>query len=65
MQNFILTPISLDELEARYSAILDKKLEKHLACLQQSQTNNLKNLRSRKEAAQKLGVSLVTLNEWT
>ena len=62
MQNLILTSIPIDELQAAISEAVKLEFERH--------NNTQPSLEeaefiTRKETAQILGVSLVTLNEWT
>jgi excisionase family DNA binding protein len=63
MQDFILSPITREELKLDISETIKKELQTILATLhpQKEETELL----SRKDAAKVLGVSLPTLNEWT
>lgn len=64
MQEFVI--IQRNDLRDEISAVLDQKLESFFSKFQHPAPNpSTGQLRSRKEAAKRLGISLVTLNEWT
>lgn len=65
MQDLFLSPISRDELKTDISDAVKKELQTLMAAWQQTQTPAAPKYLTRKETAQKLGVSLPTLNEWT
>lgn len=66
MENIVLTSIPLETLEERFSNVVDQKLHTLLTAIKdQKLEQQPKEYLSRKEAAKLLGVSLVTLNEWT
>jgi len=61
-QNLVFSPIPLDEL----TAVISKTVRDEVERLTQSLTPPPSTeFITRKETAQKIGVSLVTLNEWT
>src|SRR4030095_7893072 len=63
MQNIILTPITLEQLKSEITGALKKEitiLVESLNCSKQEDE-----LITRKQAAKLLGVSLVTINDWT
>jgi excisionase family DNA binding protein len=65
MQNLLLTSIPLETIEERFSNVVDQKFQTLLTALQQQQsTKDQKEYLTRKEAAQLLSISLVTLSEW-
>lgn len=65
MQELVLTSISLETIEERFSNVVEQKFQTLLTVLQQQKTEQEpKEYLSRKEAAKLLGISLVTLNEW-
>jgi excisionase family DNA binding protein len=64
--NLVLTSIPLTEIENRIADIVDQKFRSILSGITQLPPNNLSSeFLSRKDTAKLLGVSLVTLNEWT
>lgn len=65
MQNVFLSPISRDELKTDISDAVKKELQTFISSLQQTATPAQPQFLTRKQTAQKLGVSLPTLNEWT
>lgn len=66
MQDFILTSVPLETIEQRFSNVVDQKFQSLLSILQQQQEERQpKDYLSRKEAAKLLGISLVTLSDWT
>lgn len=66
MQDLVLTSIPLETIEERFSNVVEQKFQTLLTVLQQQkQEQEPKEYLSRKEAAKLLGVSLVTLSEWT
>jgi hypothetical protein len=64
MDNYILSPIQIDKLKAELSDELISKLLPHLHTIQTAIPADSK-LLSRRQAADFLEVSLVTLSEWT
>lgn len=62
MQEVILTSIPLDTLKAEISETLKKELPGLLATLRPAPATDYL---TRKQAANLLGISLPTLNEWT
>lgn len=65
MTDLFLSPISREELKTDISDIVKKEVQTLLTSLQQTQSSQAPKYLTRKETAQKLGVSLPTLNEWT
>jgi hypothetical protein len=65
MNNVLLTSIPLETIEERFSNVVDQKFQNLLIALQQQQNPKEKEYLSRKETAQFLSISLVTLSEWT
>jgi hypothetical protein len=63
--SIVLTSIPLETIEERFSKVVDQKFQTLLTALQQKQTPKEKEYLSRKEAAQFLSISLVTLNKFT
>lgn len=65
MQNIILSQFTKDELQFEISETIKKELRPFLTALLQAQPTAGPKYLTRKEAAKKLGISLVTLNDWT
>jgi excisionase family DNA binding protein len=61
-QNLVFSPIPLDELTAVITQTVRSEMERAAQCFTPPPSTELI---TRKEAAQILGVSLVTLNDWT
>ena len=62
MHNIILSPFSLDELSANLLSLFEQALDKRF---EQYTAPKSDEILSRKQAAEVLGISLPTLNEWT
>ncbi|OLY91218.1 DNA binding domain-containing protein, excisionase family [Cnuella takakiae] len=63
MDNFILSPISLDALQSSIAACVKKEVEAALEV--NARTKSKDDFISRKDAAKLLSISLPTLHEWT
>jgi excisionase family DNA binding protein len=64
MQNLILSPVPLEQLKSELSDTIKKDIEKLLS-LYQTPPQKENDFLTRKQAAALLGISLVTLGDWT
>lgn len=66
MTDLVLTSIPLETIEERFSNVVEQKFQSLLSAIkEQKQEQQPNEFLSRKQAAKLLGISLVSLNEWT
>jgi hypothetical protein len=65
MENLVISIIPLEELEAQFGKIVEEKIKQLFATNFQNKEQNIKEYATRKEVADKLRISLPTLNTYT